>query len=112
LEHLVAPWEIRRETLVRIEAETDWRYGVNPHERPLEKHIRYGVINLDKHRGPTSHEVAATLKNILGISHAGHGGTLEEVFYPYPLGIPRRKRSPAHDAGGGYEMRPRRYAKR
>jgi len=67
----------RRELLVRLEAETDERYGCEPDRRPLEKHLRMGVINLDKHRGPTSHEVAATVKRILGLTHAGQGGTLE-----------------------------------
>ncbi len=77
MDALTPPWEVKRETLVRVEAETDWRYGTDPSKRPIDKHIRYGVINLDKHRGPTSHEVAATVKNMLGLSLAGHGGTLE-----------------------------------
>lgn len=73
----VAPWEIERELLVKAEGRTNPRYGYNPEERPAEDYIRYGVINLDKPAGPTSHEVAAWVKRILGLQRVGHGGTLE-----------------------------------
>jgi H/ACA ribonucleoprotein complex subunit 4 len=39
--------------------------------------MRRGIINLDKPPGPSSHEVVAWVKRILGLKHAGHGGTLE-----------------------------------
>jgi len=73
------PWETRRELLVRVEAETDWSYGSKPEARVLGEHLRLGVINVDKHRGPTSHEVAATVKRMMGLDHAGQSGTLEEA---------------------------------
>jgi len=41
------------------------------------KRRKYGVINLDKPAGPTSHEVAAWVKRILNLQQVGHGGTLE-----------------------------------
>jgi len=63
--------------LVKAEEETDPRYGCKPAERPLEDYIRFGVINLDKPAGPSSHEVTAWVKRLLGIVHAGHGGTLD-----------------------------------
>lgn len=50
---------------------------MKPGERPLQEHIRLGVINLDKPPNPSSHQVAAWVKKILGVSHVGHGGTLE-----------------------------------
>ena len=71
------PWEIKRELLVRTEATTDLKYGRKPSERSAGDYIRYGVINLDKPAGPTSHEVAAWVKRIMHIAHVGHGGTLE-----------------------------------
>lgn len=40
-------------------------------------HIQFGVINLDKPPGPTSHEVVAWIKKILNLEKAGHGGTLD-----------------------------------
>jgi len=66
-----------RQVLVRSETETDPRYGCKPQERPIQDHIRHGIINLDKPPGPSSHEVVAWVKRILGLKHAGHGGTLE-----------------------------------
>jgi H/ACA ribonucleoprotein complex subunit 4 len=73
----LAPWEINRELLVKAEDQTNRRYGHKPEERPAEEYTRYGVINLDKPAGPTSHEVAAWVKRILKLQQVGHGGTLE-----------------------------------
>ena len=71
------PWEIKRELLVKSKDMTDSKYGRKPEERSAEDIIRYGVINLDKPAGPTSHEVAAWTKKIMKLSCIGHGGTLE-----------------------------------
>jgi H/ACA ribonucleoprotein complex subunit 4 len=73
----VAPWEISRKSLIKAEGKTDPSHGQRPEERPAEEYIRYGVINLDKPAGPTSHEVAAWVKRILKLQQVGHGGTLE-----------------------------------
>jgi H/ACA ribonucleoprotein complex subunit 4 len=73
----ITPWEIERKSLVKSEDKTNPRYGRKPEERPPEEYVRYGVINLDKPAGPTSHEVAAWVKRILNLQRVGHGGTLE-----------------------------------
>ena len=73
------PWETKREIIVKHEAETDPKYGCPPNQRPLNQHLKYGFINLDKPCGPSSHEVTAWTKKILEVSHAGHGGTLETL---------------------------------
>jgi H/ACA ribonucleoprotein complex subunit 4 len=73
----VAPWETPRELLVRAEDRTDPNFGHRPEERPAEEYLRFGLINLDKPAGPTSHEVAAWVKRILKVEQVGHGGTLE-----------------------------------
>jgi H/ACA ribonucleoprotein complex subunit 4 len=73
----VPPWDVKRELVVKAEGETDPRYGCKPEERPAKDYIKFGVINLDKPAGPTSHEVAAWVKRILGVQNVGHGGTLE-----------------------------------
>lgn len=73
----VPPWEINRKLLVRAEDKTDPSYGYKPEERPVEECVKYGVINLDKPAGPSSHEVAAWVKRILNLQRVGHGGTLE-----------------------------------
>jgi H/ACA ribonucleoprotein complex subunit 4 len=48
-----------------------------PEERTVEELLRLGVINLDKPSGPTSHQVSAWVKEIVGVEKAGHGGTLD-----------------------------------
>lgn len=71
------PWDISRKHIIKTEDATDLNYGCKPQDRPAAYYIRYGVINLDKTAGPTSHEVAAWTKKILNLSSVGHGGTLE-----------------------------------
>ncbi|MBN1357220.1 RNA-guided pseudouridylation complex pseudouridine synthase subunit Cbf5 [Candidatus Bathyarchaeota archaeon] len=73
----VPPWETKRELLVKAEGTTNPKHGHKPSERPAAEYIRYGVINLDKPAGPTSHEVAAWSKKILHLQSIGHGGTLD-----------------------------------
>jgi H/ACA ribonucleoprotein complex subunit 4 len=77
MRRILAPWETKRELVFKSEGETDPRYGCRPEERPIEEHLRFGLINLDKPPGPSSHEVVAWIKRILNVGHAGHGGTLE-----------------------------------
>ena len=72
-----APWERERKLIVKAEEETNPRYGHKPEERPVQEYLRFGVINLDKPAGPSSHEVTAWVKRILNVERAGHGGTLE-----------------------------------
>ena len=73
----VAPWETERETLIKADDRTDSSFGCKPEERQSEQLIKFGVVNLDKPAGPSSHEVAAWVKRILKLEHVGHGGTLE-----------------------------------
>ena len=79
MQRIETPWTTKREVVAKAEEETDPRFGHKPDERPIEKHIRFGVINLDKPPGPSSHEVTAWAKRILNLEHAGHGGTLEAL---------------------------------
>lgn len=71
------PWETKRELLIKAEDTTNPTHGHKPSERPAAEYIRYGVINLDKPAGPTSHEVAAWTKKIMHLNRIGHGGTLD-----------------------------------
>ncbi len=73
----VAPWETKRELLVKAEDNTDLSFGCKPEDRQAEQYIKHGVLNLDKPAGPSSHEVAAWVKRILKLQGVGHGGTLE-----------------------------------
>ena len=71
------PWELKRSLAVKAEEETNPRYGHKPEERPIQEHMRFRIMNLDKPSGPSSHEVTAWVKRILNLERAGHGGTLE-----------------------------------
>ncbi len=70
-------WKANDAVLIKEEVETSPNYGMPPNERPIEQHLRLGLINLDKPPNPSSHEVVSWVKRILGVRHAGHGGTLE-----------------------------------
>ena len=51
--------------------------GVAPSERSVETLLSYGIVNLDKVKGPTSHQVSDYVQKILGLKKAGHSGTLD-----------------------------------
>ncbi|MHA1617102.1 MAG: RNA-guided pseudouridylation complex pseudouridine synthase subunit Cbf5 [Candidatus Njordarchaeales archaeon] len=59
----------------KIETNPNW--GHWPDKRPIEEHIRFGVINLDKPPNLTSHEVSAYIAKLLSLNKVAHGGTLD-----------------------------------
>jgi H/ACA ribonucleoprotein complex subunit 4 len=71
------PFEFDRKLVEKYRVQTDSAYGKKPEERNIEEHIKYGIINIDKPSGPTSHEVSSWVKKILNLKKAGHGGTLD-----------------------------------
>lgn len=72
------PFEkIQRKILLRKDADTDQKYGCNPNERKTEEIINYGIVNIDKPKGPTSHQVSDYVQKILHINKSGHSGTLD-----------------------------------
>jgi len=71
------PFEkIKRKIFLKKESETNPKYGQNPEERPIKELINYGIVNINKQSGPTSHQISDHIQRILGISKAGHSGTL------------------------------------
>lgn len=70
--------EIKREILVKIESNTNENYGKLPEKRTVEELIQYGIVNINKPPGPTSHQVSDYVKKILNIKKAGHSGTLDK----------------------------------
>ena len=62
--------------LIRCEEEAG-EYGKSPAERSVEEHIKNSVVIVDKHSGPTSHQITAWVKEIFGVKKAGHAGTLD-----------------------------------
>lgn len=72
------PFErIERKILTKQEAETNSDFGCKPEERGIKDLISYGIVNLNKVSGPTSHQVTDYVKKIFNVGKAGHSGTLE-----------------------------------
>jgi H/ACA ribonucleoprotein complex subunit 4 len=69
--------------LNKSEEETNPEYGKNPKERTVEELIKSSVIIIDKHSGPTSHQISAWVKDIFKIKRSGHSGTLD----PHVTGV-------------------------
>jgi len=69
--------------LIKSEEETNPEYGKNPKERAIEELIKSSVIIIDKHSGPTSHQISAWVKDIFKIKRSGHSGTLD----PHVTGV-------------------------
>lgn len=67
--------DIPSEILVKREEEGS--FGISPDERKMEMVIDYGIVNIDKPKGPTSHQIADFVKRILQLDKAGHSGTLD-----------------------------------
>ena len=67
----------KRTILIKKEAETSPKFGKKAEERTVEELIDYGIINIDKPAGPTSHQVSAYVQKILEIKKSGHSGTLD-----------------------------------
>lgn len=63
--------------LVRSSEKTDSKFGKSPNERNLEEAIRNSVIIVDKHAGPTSHQISQWAKEIFSMNKTGHTGTLD-----------------------------------
>lgn len=73
---------------------TDPNVGKSPQDRSVAELVDLGIINLDKPANPTSHEVTAWVKRILGINKAGHGGTLDPaVTGSLPIALSRATRA-------------------
>jgi H/ACA ribonucleoprotein complex subunit 4 len=52
-------------------------FGKNPSERTLEEILTNSIVVVDKHSGPTSHQVSQWTRDIFGIEKSGHSGTLD-----------------------------------
>ena len=77
MQNLLPFEKTERKILVRKEAETDEKYGCNPEDRKTGEIINYGIVNIDKPKGPTSHQVSGYVQKILHIDKSGHSGTLD-----------------------------------
>jgi tRNA pseudouridine55 synthase len=48
-----------------------------PAERDLDALLTFGVVNLDKPPGPSAHQVAGWVRDLVGVDRAAHAGTLD-----------------------------------
>ena len=99
------PSDEPEQLIIKSQHTTDPIYGLKPEKRSIESLLQYGVINLDKPSGPTSHEVVSWVRKILDISSAGHGGTLDPKVtgvLPCALGKATRVLSALLSAGKEY----------
>ncbi len=77
METLLPFEKTEREIFEKRKATTSDKYGCRPEERPTEELINFGIVNIDKPKGPTSHQVSAYVQKILHINKGGHSGTLD-----------------------------------
>lgn len=78
---------------VFVKKEEKGEYGNSPEERTTEELTQYGIVNIDKPKGPTSHQVSDYVQKILGITKAGHSGTLDpQVTGVQPVALGRATR--------------------
>jgi H/ACA ribonucleoprotein complex subunit 4 len=85
--------EIDRQIVVTREAFTDPALGRDANSRAISELIECGVVNVDKPKGPTSHDVTDRVRAILHVRKAGHSGTLDPlVTGVLPVGIGRATR--------------------
>jgi H/ACA ribonucleoprotein complex subunit 4 len=76
-----------------VKKEEKGEFGKNPSERSAEEIIEYGVVNIDKPKGPTSHQCSDYVQKILHIDKAGHSGTLDpNVCGVQPIALGRATR--------------------
>ena len=99
------PSDESEQLLVKSQDTANTNYGCDPNNREIKDLLNYGVINLDKPSGPTSHEVVSWARKILDIDNAGHGGTLDPKvtgILPCALGKATRVLSALLNAGKEY----------
>jgi H/ACA ribonucleoprotein complex subunit 4 len=68
---------ISKLTILDKDASSDAKFGCPPELRSIEELLTGGWILLDKPAGPSSHQLAAWAREMLGVEKLGHGGTLD-----------------------------------
>lgn len=88
------PFEtIKRDIILRKEFKTSQKHGCYPDKRKIEDLLDYSIVNINKPKGPTSHQVAAYARDILKVKKTGHAGTLDpKVTGVLPIAIGKATR--------------------
>jgi len=63
--------------LIKSDEETDENFGKRPEDKSIEELIKSSVIIVDKHKGPTSHQITDWIKKMFQLKKCGHCGTLD-----------------------------------
>ncbi len=71
------PFDKKRTRIVLKKNKTDPKFGKKPKDRTVDELLEYSFLNIDKPKGPTSHQVDAWIKKILETKKVGHSGTLD-----------------------------------
>lgn len=82
------PFDKKRKRLVLKKGKINSNFGKKPKERTVEELLKNSFINIDKPKGPTSHQVDAWIKKILDTKKIGHSGTLDpNATGVLPIGV-------------------------
>lgn len=82
------PFDKKRTRIVLKKHKTDPKYGKKPSEKSIEELLENSFLNIDKPKGPTSHQVDAWIKKILDTKKIGHSGTLDpNATGVLPIGV-------------------------
>ena len=84
---------MQKAVILKKASETKAEFGEVPEKRSIQRLLDFGVVNIDKPEGPTSHQVSDYVQRILNITKAGHSGTLDpQVTGVQPIAIGRATR--------------------
>lgn len=82
------PFDKKRTRIVLKKSKTDPKFGKKIEERTIDELRGNSFINIDKTKGPTSHQVDAWIKKILETKKVGHSGTLDpNATGVLPIGV-------------------------
>ena len=70
--------------ILKKASETKAEFGEVPEKRSIQRLLDFGVVNIDKPEGPTSHQVSDFVQRILGIKKSGHGGCVMHLHKEVP----------------------------
>ena len=60
-------------------SEGESAFGKGPDERTVEELIKTSLIVVDKHAGPTSHQISQWMREIFNVNKTAHSGTLDPM---------------------------------
>jgi len=80
--------------LYKISESASAPYGSPPDSRSVEQLLESSIVIINKQAGPSSHQVAAWLRDSLELKQTGHGGTLDpNVTGVLPISLGRASKA-------------------